>query len=144
MLQIGSKYILNGRRIQSKLNLNKKALKKKCLSSSFNQSLKLLRTNNSNLNDRSDWQRFKCVVAYDGTSMYYFYFFLLLKCMQSIDYSGWQSQPHRQTIQDVIEHRLQSYFHFRVVVIGSGRTDSGVHSIRQTFHFDAPFKGKYY
>ncbi|NDV63179.1 tRNA pseudouridine(38-40) synthase TruA [Puniceicoccales bacterium CK1056] len=64
--------------------------------------------------------RWKCTVAYDGTQ-----------------FEGWQSQPGGNTIQDFIEARLAVMFERRVVIHGSGRTDSGVHAREQVFHFDA-------
>lgn len=63
--------------------------------------------------------RWKCTVAYDGTQ-----------------FEGWQSQPGGNTIQDFIEARLATIFERRVVIHGSGRTDSGVHARAQVFHFD--------
>ncbi|MBS0663287.1 MAG: tRNA pseudouridine(38-40) synthase TruA [Verrucomicrobia bacterium] len=65
-------------------------------------------------------QRWKCLVAYDGT-----------------DFSGWQSQAKADGVQDVIEARLARIFGAPVRVHGSGRTDSGVHAKGQVFHFDA-------
>jgi tRNA pseudouridine38-40 synthase len=65
-------------------------------------------------------QRWKCVVAYDGTS-----------------YRGWQSQTGKDAIQDVLEARLATMFGRVVRVHGSGRTDAGVHALGQVFHFDA-------
>ncbi|MBA3848717.1 MAG: tRNA pseudouridine(38-40) synthase TruA [Opitutus sp.] len=67
-------------------------------------------------------QRWKCVVAYDGT-----------------DFEGWQSQPGGNAIQDVIERRLKEVLKAEVRIHGSGRTDAGVHALGQVFHFDAPW-----
>lgn len=64
--------------------------------------------------------RWKCFCSYDGT-----------------DFNGWQSQPHRNTIQDVIEHRLGMIFEHPVRIHGCGRTDSGVHAREYCFHFDS-------
>jgi tRNA pseudouridine38-40 synthase len=64
--------------------------------------------------------RWKCMVAYDGTQ-----------------FEGWQAQPGGNTVQDLIEKRLGVIFDRRVVIHGSGRTDSGVHARGQVFHFDA-------
>lgn len=64
--------------------------------------------------------RWKCIVAYDGTT-----------------FSGWQSQPDDNAVQDVIERRLRVVFKREVRIHGSGRTDSGVHARGQVFHFDA-------
>ena len=63
--------------------------------------------------------RWKCTVAYDGTA-----------------FEGWQSQPSGNTIQDFLEARLSVLMKTRVVIHGSGRTDSGVHARGQVFHFD--------
>jgi tRNA pseudouridine38-40 synthase len=68
-------------------------------------------------------QRWKCVCAYDGTG-----------------FAGWQSQPGRGAIQDVIEARLAQMFGGVVRIHSSGRTDAGVHAQGQVFHFDAAWK----
>lgn len=65
-------------------------------------------------------ERFLAVVAYDGT-----------------DYVGWQVQPNGITVQAFLEARLSRIFKRPVDIVGSGRTDSGVHSEGQCFHFDA-------
>ncbi|ETO10418.1 tRNA-pseudouridine synthase I [Reticulomyxa filosa] len=75
--------------------------------------------------DSPESHRYKCIVSYDGTG-----------------YEGWQSQPNGQTVQDKIEKRMESYFHKRIVVVGSGRTDTGVHAKGQVFHFDLPLNTK--
>jgi len=64
--------------------------------------------------------RFKATCAYDGT-----------------DFVGWQSQPAGDTVQDIIERRLETIFKKPVRIHGSGRTDSGVQARKQVFHFDA-------
>lgn len=66
--------------------------------------------------------RWKCVVAYDGTS-----------------FNGWQSQEGGNTVQDLIEKQIKTIFGRRIRIEGSGRTDSGVHAHAQVFHFDAPW-----
>ncbi|MBS1815834.1 MAG: tRNA pseudouridine(38-40) synthase TruA [Acidobacteria bacterium] len=58
--------------------------------------------------------RWKLVVAYDGT-----------------DYSGWQVQPERRTIQQTLADAIQSVTGERVLPQGSGRTDAGVHAFGQ-------------
>ncbi len=65
-------------------------------------------------------ERFLATIAYDGT-----------------DYLGWQIQPTGLTGQSFIEERLARIFKKPITVIGSGRTDQGVHSEGQCFHFDA-------
>ncbi len=50
-------------------------------------------------------------------------------------YSGWQRQPHQPTIQGIIEEKWKEITGERVHLIGSGRTDAGVHAIGQVAHF---------
>lgn len=64
-------------------------------------------------------KRLKCVVAYDGT-----------------DYSGFQVQPEETTIQGEIEAAIERVTGEAVQIVGSGRTDAGVHAQGQVFHFD--------
>jgi tRNA pseudouridine38-40 synthase len=52
-------------------------------------------------------------------------------------FAGWQSQPGKNGVQDVIEARLREIFGRPIRIHGSGRTDAGVHARRQVFHFDA-------
>ncbi len=63
--------------------------------------------------------RYKLTIEYDGTK-----------------YSGWQSQPNGNTIQDVMEMSLSTLFSKPVSLVGSGRTDKGVHAYGQVAHFD--------
>lgn len=63
--------------------------------------------------------KIKFTVAYDGRT-----------------YSGWQSQPAGDTIQDNLETALKSLLKHPVRIHGSGRTDAGVHAYGQTFHID--------
>lgn len=51
------------------------------------------------------------------------------------DWHGWQSQPDDRTIQDAIESALTTSLRFPVSIVGSGRTDSGVHARGQVAHF---------
>ncbi|MCM8763146.1 MAG: tRNA pseudouridine(38-40) synthase TruA [Candidatus Omnitrophica bacterium] len=55
-------------------------------------------------------------------------------------YAGWQIQPKnqtakRQTIQESIEKTLQKILQEKIKVIGSGRTDAGVHALAQVANF---------
>ena len=54
------------------------------------------------------------------------------------EYKGWQLQKNDPTIQGFVEDALRTICGFRVPVHGSGRTDSGVHALGQTAHFDPP------
>lgn len=52
------------------------------------------------------------------------------------NYHGWQIQPHGLTIQEVLQKGLFKLFNQKINVVGSGRTDSGVHALGQVAHFD--------
>lgn len=69
----------------------------------------------------SDYQRIALVIQYLGTHFH-----------------GWQRQPHHRTVQEEIETVLHSVLKQRIVLHGSGRTDTGVHAAAQVAHFDAP------
>src|SRR5262245_43762524 len=56
----------------------------------------------------------KLTLAYDGT-----------------DFHGWQIQPQLPTIQGEVERAFAKLFNHDVHVIGSGRTDAGVHAHAQ-------------
>ncbi|SFF00311.1 tRNA pseudouridine(38-40) synthase TruA [Alteribacillus iranensis] len=67
-------------------------------------------------------QRIKAVVSYDGT-----------------DFSGWQVQPEKRTVQSEIEKALTKIHKgSHVEVTASGRTDASVHALGQVMHFDTP------
>lgn len=53
-------------------------------------------------------------------------------------FHGWQSQPHGQTVQDVLEQALSQVAAAAepIRVHCAGRTDTGVHALNQVVHFD--------
>lgn len=51
-------------------------------------------------------------------------------------FHGWQSQPHGNTVQDVLEHALTEVAGTPIRLICAGRTDTGVHALNQIAHFD--------
>src|SRR5260364_33074 len=55
-------------------------------------------------------------------------------------FSGWQSQPHRNTVQDALERALAAFARTSVSTITAGRTDAGVHALEQIVHFDTDIK----
>lgn len=61
----------------------------------------------------------KLTLAYDGTR-----------------YSGWQEQPGRLTVQGELTRVIEKITRERVHVVGSGRTDAGVHALGQVATFD--------
>lgn len=72
--------------------------------------------------------RYKITIEYDGTN-----------------YCGWQKQEGKFSIQETIEDSIKLTTKEKVEILGSGRTDAGVHAIAQVAHFDMekqiePFK----
>ena len=52
-------------------------------------------------------------------------------------YSGYQKQPKKMSVQEVLEDKLrQLNSNKKVTIHSSGRTDKGVHAINQKAHFD--------
>lgn len=68
-------------------------------------------------------QRFKLIVAYDGTN-----------------YNGFARQPNGVTIQETLEQAIEKIVQHKVHIIGAGRTDTGVHARGQCCVFDSPTK----
>lgn len=63
-------------------------------------------------------RNFKLTIEYDGSA-----------------YVGWQRQKDPRTIQGTIERAVQTLTGQTATLIGSGRTDSGVHALGQTANF---------
>jgi tRNA pseudouridine38-40 synthase len=70
-------------------------------------------------------ERLKLVLAYDGRP-----------------FSGWQSQPSGNGVQDHLRVALRAVSSLDLPVVGSGRTDAGVHALGQVAHVDVP-PGRY-
>lgn len=82
---------------------------------------------------RSDWKRpalkpvplgyrrVKLTVSYDGNA-----------------FNGWQCQDNGFGVQNLLNEVLSHIYKSRVAVVGSGRTDSGVHALMQVCHYDVP------
>ncbi|MTI21950.1 tRNA pseudouridine(38-40) synthase TruA [Fulvivirga sp. RKSG066] len=62
-------------------------------------------------------------IAYDGDS-----------------YHGWQRQKNAISVQQVVEEALSTISRENITIMGSGRTDTGVHCEQQFFHADLQTK----
>ncbi|MGA0558146.1 tRNA pseudouridine(38-40) synthase TruA [Larkinella sp. VNQ87] len=51
-------------------------------------------------------------------------------------YNGWQIQPNGLAVQEVLEQKLSQILREPITIIGSGRTDTGVHAEQQFAHFE--------
>ena len=52
------------------------------------------------------------------------------------NFIGWQIQPKGKSIQKLIQTKLSKLLKEKISLVGSGRTDSGVHANAQSAHFD--------
>ena len=51
------------------------------------------------------------------------------------NFVGWQIQRNGISVQEVLEKVLSKLLKDKIRVIGSGRTDAGVHASEQSAHF---------
>ena len=63
--------------------------------------------------------RYQIKIEYDGTN-----------------FVGWQYQKNGKSIQGILQKIFLQLLKKKVIVVGSGRTDSGVHAIEQSAHID--------
>jgi tRNA pseudouridine38-40 synthase len=70
-------------------------------------------------------ERLRLTIAYDGEA-----------------FSGWQSQPNGNAVQDHLVTAFRQILGAALKVHGAGRTDAGVHAMAQVAHVDVP-KGKF-
>ena len=56
------------------------------------------------------------------------------------DFRGWQIQKKGKTIQGLLEEKISKLLKEKISLFGSGRTDTGVHAIEQSAHFDCKNK----
>lgn len=71
--------------------------------------------------------RYKLTIAYDGSQ-----------------YKGWQVQPNGDSIQAILQSKLELVLRHPIQLTGAGRTDAGVHAYGQTAHFDTENAIDYY
>ena len=58
------------------------------------------------------------------------------------NFRGWQVQKKGKTIQGLIQDKISKLLKEKIILFGSGRTDTGVHAIEQSAHFDCKKKIK--
>ena len=63
--------------------------------------------------------RYKISIEYDGTPFH-----------------GWQRQDGFDSIQQRVEESMTPFLKKKITILGSGRTDAGVHALCQVAHFD--------
>ncbi|MBK7630596.1 MAG: tRNA pseudouridine(38-40) synthase TruA [Ignavibacteriales bacterium] len=63
-------------------------------------------------------KNYKLIIQYDGTN-----------------YAGWQIQKNSETVQQKITDAIEVVLKEKINLIGSGRTDSGVHALGQVANF---------
>ena len=52
------------------------------------------------------------------------------------NFVGWQIQSKGKSIQELIQKKLSKLLKEKISLIGSGRTDAGVHAMEQSAHFE--------
>ena len=67
--------------------------------------------------------RYQILIEYEGTN-----------------FKGWQIQKKGKTVQGFIQKKISILLKERIILLGSGRTDAGVHAIEQSAHFDCKSK----
>tara|TARA_A100001015_G_scaffold151854_1_gene168347 strand:+ start:83 stop:823 length:741 start_codon:yes stop_codon:yes gene_type:complete len=67
--------------------------------------------------------RYQIFIEYEGTN-----------------FRGWQVQKKGKTIQGLIQEKISKLLKEKILLFGSGRTDTGVHAMEQSAHFDCKKK----
>ena len=52
------------------------------------------------------------------------------------NFRGWQIQKKGKTIQGLIQEKISKILGEKIILFGSGRTDTGVHALEQSAHFE--------
>ena len=63
--------------------------------------------------------RYQIIIEYDGTNLY-----------------GFQIQKKGNTVQKLVQSTISKILKEKIKIIGSSRTDTGVHAWGQSAHFD--------
>ena len=56
------------------------------------------------------------------------------------NFIGWQIQKKGQSVQNLIQNKIFKLLKEKINLVGSGRTDSGVHAVEQSAHFECKKK----
>ena len=67
--------------------------------------------------------RYQVLIEYEGTN-----------------FRGWQIQKKGNTVQKLVQTKISKILKEKINLIGSGRTDTGVHALEQSAHFDCEKK----
>ncbi len=67
--------------------------------------------------------RYQILIEYDGTN-----------------FIGWQAQRKGKSVQKLIQNKISKLINEKITLVGSGRTDAGVHAIEQSAHFNCKKK----
>jgi len=67
--------------------------------------------------------RYQVLIEYEGTN-----------------FRGWQIQKKGSTVQKLVQSNISKILKEKINLIGSGRTDTGVHALEQSAHFDCKKK----
>ena len=70
-------------------------------------------------------ETYQILIEYDGTK-----------------FVGWQIQKNGNSVQETIQKILKKLIKKKILLVGSGRTDAGVHAIEQSAHFKTNYKIK--
>lgn len=70
-------------------------------------------------NKDKNMTRYKVILEYDGT-----------------DLIGWQENRQGPSVQSLVKDAIEQFCGARPDIVGAGRTDSGVHAVAMTAHFD--------
>ena len=67
--------------------------------------------------------RYQILIEYEGTN-----------------FIGWQIQSKGKSVQKLIQKKISKLLKQKINLVGAGRTDSGVHALEQSAHFDVKYK----
>jgi len=71
--------------------------------------------------------RYQILIEYEGTN-----------------FRGWQVQKKGKTIQGLVQEKISNLLKEKIILYAAGRTDTGVHAIEQSAHFDCKNEIKYF